>query len=275
MQTVSIVPDPIRDECDESSVDDHVRPCVCQDRDRTVRALHFSLAEVQSSMRNDDPDALVLAYTQRMMGFLLWQPRPASVAMIGLGGGSLAKFCHRHLPDTVLLAAEINPHVIALRDEFGVPPDSERFSVVCLDGAVLVREPPRRFDVLLVDGFDWEGLPEALCSQAFYDDCAGALTDTGWLVANLPSGEDQPAFEVHLARVRRTFGADAVLVVGDGERGLNSVVLACRDARALRRPGISTRRPAGFEAGAWAALQVAMDAVRVALGAHQSEIGLA
>lgn len=256
---------------DQEQAQDHVRPYVYQDRNRTVRALHFSLSEVQSTMRNDDPDALVLAYTQRMMGFLLWQPRPASVAMIGLGGGSLAKFCHRYLPDTDLFVAEINPHVIALRDEFGVPPDSERFQVACLDGAVLVREPPRRFDVLLVDGFDWEGLPEALCSQAFYDDCAGALTDSGWLVANLPSGEDQPAFEVHVARIRRTFGADAVLVVGDGELGLNSVVLACRDARALRRRDISTRRPVGFDDTAWTALQKAMSAVRTALLALQSD----
>ena len=78
-----------------------------------------------------------------------------------------------------MLVAEINPHVIALRDEFGIPPDSARLRVVCQDGAVLVRDPPQRFDVLLVDGFDWEGLPDALCSQAFYDDCAQALTDTG------------------------------------------------------------------------------------------------
>ncbi|WP_338412996.1 transferase [uncultured Sphaerotilus sp.] len=272
---MSIVPDPIRAEHNEPPADEHVRPYVYQDQARTVRALHFSLSEIQSRMRMDDPDGLDLAYTQRMMGFLLWQPRPASIALIGLGGGSLVKFCHRHLPGSTLRVAEINPHVIALRDDFGIPPDSARLRVVCQDGAVLVRDPPQRFDVLLVDGFDWEGLPDALCSQAFYDDCAGALTDTGWLVANLPSSASQPLFAVHVARIRQTFGADAVLVVGDGERGTNSVVLACRNAQALRRPGISTRRPAGFDVGAWAALQPAMDAVRAALGAHQSEIGLA
>ena len=255
---------------DTPSADDHVRPYIYQDAARTVRALHFSLSEIQSRMRMDDPDGLDLAYTQHMMGFLLWQPRPASVAMIGLGGGSLAKFCHRHLPNATLLAAEINPHVIALRNDFGIPPDSTRFRVACLDGAVLVREPPQRFDVLLVDGFDWEGLPEALCSQAFYDDCAGALTDTGWLVANLPSSASQPLFEVHVARIRQTFGADAVLVVGDGERGTNSVVFACRDALALQRQDITTRRPAGFAAGAWAVLQPAMTAVRKALLAQQA-----
>ena len=260
---------------DTPSADDHVRPYIYQDAARTVRALHFSLSEIQSRMRMDDPDGLDLAYTQRMMGFLLWQPRPASLALIGLGGGSLVKFCHRHLPDSTLLVAEINPHVIALRDEFGIPPDSARLQVRCQDGAVLVREPPQRFDVLLVDGFDWEGLPEALCSQAFYDHCADALTDTGWLVANLPSSTSQPLFAVHVARIRQSFGADAVLVVGDGERGTNSVVLACRDAQALRRRDITTRGPAGFDAAAWRALQPAMAAVRRALLQQQADTGTA
>jgi spermidine synthase len=266
------MPDPTDTTPDEPA-DDHVRPYIYQNPARTVRALHFSLSEIQSRMRMDDPDGLDLAYTQRMMGFLLWQPRPARIAMIGLGGGSLAKFCHRYLPDSTLLVAEINPHVIALRDEFGIPPDSARFEVRCQDGAVLVREPAQRSEVLLVDGFDWEGLPEALCSQAFYDDCAGALTDTGWLVANLPSSASQPLFAVHVARIRHTFGADAVLVVGDGEQGTNSVVLACRDALALQRHDITTRRPAGFDAAAWNALQPAMAAVRRTLLLQQADTG--
>ena len=50
------------------------------------------------------------------------------------GGGSLAKFCYRHLPDTCITVVEINPHVIALRDEFKVPPDDRRFRVVEADG---------------------------------------------------------------------------------------------------------------------------------------------
>ena len=46
-----------------------------------------------------------------MMGFLLFKPEPGNIAMIGLGGGSLAKFCHRDLPRSRIQAIEINPHV--------------------------------------------------------------------------------------------------------------------------------------------------------------------
>jgi hypothetical protein len=52
--------------------------------------------------------ALELEYTRGMMAFLLFQRMPRDIALIGLGGGSLAKYIHRHLPDSRLTALEIN-----------------------------------------------------------------------------------------------------------------------------------------------------------------------
>jgi spermidine synthase len=51
--------------------------------------------------------------------------------MIGLGGGSLVKYCHHHLPGARVSVAEISPEVIALRDRFRIPPDDERLEVDC------------------------------------------------------------------------------------------------------------------------------------------------
>ena len=69
-----------------------VRPFVYED-ERTV-SLHFDIAAIQSRMRRADPTALELDYTRTMMGFLLIEANPASLLMIGLGGGSLPTFCH-------------------------------------------------------------------------------------------------------------------------------------------------------------------------------------
>jgi len=151
-------------------------------RTLTSKALHFSMAEIQSEMHVDRPDDVALEYTRLMMGFLLFHPRPRT---IGLGGGSLAKFCFRHVTSARMRVVEINPHVIALRDEFCVPADCERFRVVEADGAHFVRFPPKRSDVLLVDGFDYDGLPRQLCSARFYDDCFDFLMPGGMLVVNL------------------------------------------------------------------------------------------
>jgi spermidine synthase len=218
----------------------HVRPFVYEDL--TSRALHFSISEIQSRMDVRDPYALDLEYTQTMMGFLQFHPQPRHIAMIGLGGGSLAKFCHRHLPQAFVQVVEINPHVIALREHFHVPPDGERFHVMRGDGAQFVSQRTTRPDVLMVDGFDSDGLPTALSSQRFYDDCHEMLQPDGMMVANLHYGHRQ--YGQHLDRIRRSFGG-AVLVVDDSELS-NSIVFACK-GKALdsARAGV-VRRPKGL-----------------------------
>jgi spermidine synthase len=191
----------------------------------TSKALHFSIHEVQSCMDVRHPELLDLEYTRTMMGFLLFHPQPSSIGMIGLGGGSLTKFCLRNLPNADISVAEINPHVIALREQFRVPPDDDRFRVIQIDGADFVHSPPRRFDVLLADGYDRQGLPRQLATQHFYDDCYKTLTPGGMLVANLVLSHEQYVQKVE--RIRQSFNG-SILVVDDAER-CNSIVFASKE----------------------------------------------
>lgn len=219
----------------------HVKPFVYESLGS--KALHFSISEIQSRMKLTDPYALDLAYTRTMMGFLMFKPAPTSVAMIGLGGGSMAKFCWRHLPRTHIQVVEINPHVIALRDEFKVPPDDERFSVIRGDGAVFVRHCTTPVDVLLIDGFDSDGLPARLSSQRFYDDCHDALQPGGIMIVNLHFGHRH--YDVLVDRIRRSFDG-AILVVDDGDLS-NSIVFACKGHSLERHRAGLVRRPKGLE----------------------------
>ena len=242
----------------------HVRPFVYESL--STKALHFSISEIQSRMKLDDPWALDIEYTRTMMGFLLFQPDPRHIAMIGLGGGSLAKFCYRHLPGARIQVIEINPHVIALRDEFHVPPDDHRFSVVQGDGAHFVRYRSTRTDVLIVDGFDSGGQPSRLCSQRFYDDCHEMLLPGGLLVVNLHSGHRH--HDTFVERIRRSFGG-SMLVVDDGDSS-NSIVFACKGhALDAARPGV-IRRPAGLDRAAAGQLQEAFALVSRALRDRRS-----
>lgn len=202
-----------------------VKPFVQQGS--SFKALHFSIREIQSRMSLDDPYALELEYCRTMMGFLLFKPLPRRIVMIGLGGGSLAKFCHRYLPATQFEVVEINPHVLDLREEFWIPPDDERFAVLEGDGARYVREAEAACDVLMVDGFDCDGQPAALSSQAFYDDCHDHLQPDGLLVVNLFNHHAQ--YDLLINRLRQSF-ADQVLVV-EGADVSNSIVFAFKDPR--------------------------------------------
>ncbi len=176
-------------------------------------SLHFDALATQSLMSRKDPDKLVLGYTRMMMGFLLLHPTPTRISMIGLGGGSLAKYCYRHLPNTKVVAIEINPEVIALREQFQIPPDDERLEVVCADGAEYVAKQNGQPDVILVDGFLADGMPVQLGTADFYAACHARLADTGVLVANFL--ESDPDIPLYLEEASAVFGKSMSLSLAE------------------------------------------------------------
>jgi spermidine synthase len=186
-------------------------------------SLQFRRGQTQSRMRVEDPDALLIDYTRTMLGCLLWRPRPRLLGMVGLGGGSQVKFLRRHFAATRVEVVENHPGVLALRARFGVPPDDAMLEVSLDDGARFLRARRGRYDLLLLDGYDEHGIPPALSTQDYYDDCRDALADGGALAANLFC--DDP--EAHVARLRNSFGVDHVLVLSE-PRMSNRVAFAWR-----------------------------------------------
>lgn len=235
------------------------RPVVIEN-DQVV-SLYFDARGVQSTMLRGDPYALALGYTRTMMGFLLFQPFPRRISMIGLGGGSLAKYCYRHLPETVISVVEINPHVIALRDQFHVPRDSDRFKVVCADGAQYVAVPNHRPDVLLVDGFNADGLPAELGSRTFYEACRRRLSDDGVLVANLVT--DEPDFHRYLRSLREVF-SNAVAMAPSEDSDHNVTVFAWKGPHEL--PSFTTMLGRARELGPMHALNLHATVTRIEYG---------
>lgn len=231
----------------------HARPYVL-DSGHT-RCLHFAKHEIQSQMWLADPYALALKYTQTMMGFLLFDSAPAHIGMIGLGGGSLAKFCHRYLPAAQVEVVEINPQVLAVRELFQVPDNDARLCIREGDGAEYVRRA-RDLDVLLVDGYDRSGLPSPLSTENFYRDCRLALRTGGVLVVNLACAHRQ--FPLLVARIRQQFRQQCLVVRDSEER--NDIVYAWRGAP----PEPSEIAPAGLSAEALKSLAAGLDRVRFA-----------
>ncbi len=223
----------------------HVAPFVYEEEDS--KSLHFTIDQLQSKMKKSSPCVLEVDYTKTMMGFLLLNRSPRHIVMIGLGGGSLAKFCYKHLPESKITVIEINPHVIALRKEFMVPDDDSRFEVVHADGADFIRESEACIDVLLVDGFDHRGQPPQLSSKGFYSDCRKALTRHG--VAAINFHESHPLYETFLDRVDMAFESNLV-EVATNDTG-NVIVFASKGVEIA--PATFRNRIADFysELGQW------------------------
>src|SRR5204862_2814096 len=79
-----------------------------------VRTLHNGSDTVQSAMRLARPNDLELSYTRSMMAFFLFVPAPKKALLIGLGGGSVAKFMFHRLPRVHIKAIEVSAQVVAI-----------------------------------------------------------------------------------------------------------------------------------------------------------------
>jgi spermidine synthase len=176
--------------------------------DAGVRALHFGTPHRQSAMALADPHRLELAYTRAMLAALPFlSDEPRRVLLVGLGGGSLAKFLWRYLPQCRIDAVERRDAVARIAQGwFGLPAD-ERLTVRIADGADYVVEAARRddaYDLILLDAYDGVGMAAAMLNPAFLDRCAALLSPGGACAANL-WGNNRPLLEHALDTLRQSF----------------------------------------------------------------------
>lgn len=190
---------------------------------RGVRALHLGGPAIQSAIRLSRPDELELHYTRAMMAFLLFEPAPRDIVMIGLGGGSIARFVSARMPETRMTAVEINPRVLAAaRSQFGLPTECERLAIELDDGAKWIPAHPDCADVLLLDAFEDGESVKALATQAFYEACREALRSRGVLAVNFIA--EERGFGKYLARIEHAF--DGRVLCLPAQDRVNMIVLA-------------------------------------------------
>jgi spermidine synthase len=188
-----------------------------------IRSLHLGSEAIQSSMRIKDPVELVLGYSRCMFAFLLFREVPRETVVIGLGGGSLPKFIHHHLPNTRCVALELYPQVLAVaRSLFHLPQDDDRLQVIVGDGAAYVREMTSPVDVIFHDAYGPTGIAEALATEDFFNTCRERLTPEGVLVVNLWGSSAR--FDSDVARLGKVFEG-RVLCLPARQRG--NVVALC------------------------------------------------
>jgi spermidine synthase len=196
-----------------------------------VRYLHLGTPWVQGAMRIRKPLVLELEYIQRMMAWMLLRPsaelRRGHAVQLGLGAGSITRYCHGMLR-LRSTAVELNPSVIdACRLWFHLPLDSARLNVIHGDAAAYAADPGQAgtADVLCVDLYDHDAASPVLDSEAFYRDCHRLLADGGVMSVNL-FGRDA-SFETSAARIATAFAGGVTCSLRPTREG-NTVVLAAR-----------------------------------------------
>ena len=190
-----------------------------------IRSLHLGSDTIQSSMNLDNPTELVLSYSRAMMAWLLFldPPKEEAIGMLGLGAGSLARFCVKHTRSP-LLAVEWNPRVTAACHMFFRLPGSNRLEVEHADAGAWVADPLNagRCPVLMVDLYDAAAEGPVRDSVKFYRDCRRVLGEVGILAVNLFGRHE--SFGKNIDNLSKAFD-DRVVLLPEVEAG-NQIVLA-------------------------------------------------
>ncbi|SFN98938.1 spermidine synthase [Formivibrio citricus] len=170
-----------------------------------IRKLHFGEFDTQSAMKVSAPDELILTYCRCMMGFLLFTDAPQNALLIGLGGGSIPKWVHRHMSETRLTCVELHEQVVNVaRSMFHLPEDDEHLQVIVGDGAAHVwHMEENSVDLIMMDAYSATGIAPPLATTDFFAACRDRLTDDGVLAVNLWGSDKR--FSEYCARLGGVF----------------------------------------------------------------------
>lgn len=156
------------------------------------RALYFMSRFIQSRMDPMDPLRLVLPYSRHMMASLLFLEETAApnVLMIGLGGGSLAKFLLHYFPKARLDVVEVDEGMEALARTFFALPDDSRLRIHVADGwDFLQKDSGETYDLILVDAFDRDGMARTVYVRQFFQAARKLTTSSGLVAVNLAKSD--------------------------------------------------------------------------------------
>lgn len=171
-----------------------------------IRYLHFGTEWVQGAMWVTKPAHLVLEYTAQMMAWLLFlePPRQQAIGLLGLGAGSLARFCLKQTKSN-LRVVEWNPLVTSACELYFKLPRPSRMLVEHQDAGIWVADARHREScaVLMVDLYDGQAAGPVRDSLEFYQACRNVLGEVGIMSINLFGAHT--SFEKNVRRMSQAF----------------------------------------------------------------------
>lgn len=142
----------------------------------------------QSCVDLRNPHSFALNYARMMLGGALFSsPNPQRILIVGLGGGSLPTALAEILPNAAIDVVEIDPAVTRVARKYFDFKDGPRLKVSEMDGRVFIKRAGRegkRYDIVMLDAFDHEYIPEHLLTREFLQEVKTLLAPQGVLVAN-------------------------------------------------------------------------------------------
>jgi len=189
------------------------------------RTLSFGTPEEQSCMSRLTPHRLEHAYTQAMMLGTLFPDQLRSAAVLGLGGGSLARALLHFFPPCQVVAVEHREQVVAIARRFFGLPSCERLRVVVADAGAYLAAERESHDLIFADLYIAGGMDEQQVQEEFLTRCRLRLGPRGVLVVNLWNRDFRAARAAHRA-LAAAFREQLLIVAVQGG---NSIAFAFKE----------------------------------------------
>lgn len=133
-----------------------------------------------------DPDEVPVEYVRDAFIVLALVPRVDRLLMIGLGGGAVTTRLRRAGHPMAIDVAEVSPEVASVAKRFFGVREDERLRIHIADGRKFVAQaPPARYDVIFIDAYGGDDIPEHLATSEFFREVAGKLTPRGVVMMNV------------------------------------------------------------------------------------------
>jgi len=204
--------------------------------DRGLRTLQFrKYGARQSVVKVGDPDHLELAYSRVIPIGLAFVEQPKRILVVGLGGGTIPCFLHKHYPRTVIDVVDIDPDVVQVAKRFFGFREDAVMHAYAEDGRRFIERCEDPYDIIFLDAFDADSIPYSLATREFLLAVRAALAPGGIAVANIWSSSSNPLYDSMVRTYQDVFKQLHIVdVSGVG----NKILLALPSRRNLGRDDI-------------------------------------
>jgi len=212
---------------------------VVTEDDQGLRTLWFEKHGArQSVVKVGDPDHLELPYAKAMPVGLALVEDPRRILIVGLGGGTIPGFLHKHYPETTIDVVDIDPGVVDVAKRFfGFREDATMHAYVG-DGRRFIERCRVPYDIIFLDAFGSENIPYHLATREFLQAVRRALSPRGIAVGNIWSRGSNPLYDSMVRTYQDVFDELYILDVrGAG----NKILLAIPRQGHIRRDDLAWR----------------------------------
>lgn len=157
-------------------------------KDRSYVTLAFGHEErryTESRRNTEDLLELPVSYTQTMTAALAYPETLENFMMIGMGGGSISWYLHKHIPKATVTAIELDGAMIELAEKYFDMKPEPGLEIVEADGRLALVRDKRKHDIVLIDAYRGPFVPFHLLTREFYELVKSRLKPGGIIAQNI------------------------------------------------------------------------------------------